>query len=44
MVKIFMTEIHGESHPVSMRILVTYLTTRYFTCDFSCKRTASETT
>ena len=36
-VKIFMTEIHGESHPISMRILVTHLTTWYFTCDFSRK-------
>ena len=40
----FMTEIHGESHPVSMRILVMYLTTWYFTHDFSCKRVPSETT
>ena len=31
MVTIFVTEIHGESHPVSMRIPVTY-----FTHDFSC--------
>ena len=29
-----MTEIHGESHPVSMRIPVTYLATQYVTCDF----------
>ena len=44
MVKIFMTEIHGESHPVSTGIPVTYLTTQYFTCDFSHKRVASKTT
>ena len=36
MVKIFATEIHGESHPISTRIPVTYLATWYFTCDFSC--------
>ena len=35
MLKIFTTEIHGESHPVSMRILVTYLIASYFTRDFS---------
>ena len=44
MVKIFMTEIHGESHPVSMRILVTHLTTRYFPHEFLHKRVGSETT
>ena len=33
--KIFATEIHGEAHPISARILVTHLTTRYFTHDFS---------
>ena len=30
MVKIFVTKIHGESHPVSTNILVTYLMTQYF--------------
>ena len=35
MVKIFVTEIHGESHHVSMRILVKHLKTRYFTLAFS---------
>ena len=25
-----MTEIHGESHPISIRIPVTYLMTQYF--------------
>ena len=35
-VKFFMTEIHRESHPVSMCILAMYLTTQYFTHDFSC--------
>ena len=44
MVKFFATEIHGESHPISMYIPVTYLMTWYFPCEFSCKRTASETT
>ena len=44
MVKIFVTKIHGESHPVSTRILVTYLTTQYFLCEFSHKCAASETT
>ena len=34
MVKFFMTEIHGESHPISMHILVTYLTTQYFPMKF----------
>ena len=43
-VKFFATEIHGESHPVSMHILVTYLTTWYFSCEFSHKHIASETT
>ena len=33
-VTFFMTEIHRESHPISTRILVTYLMTRYFTHDF----------
>ena len=44
MVKFFATKIHGESHPISMRILVTYLTTRYFPCEFSHKHAVSETT
>ena len=44
MVKIFMTKIHGESHPISMCIPVTYLITQYVTCDFSCKYVARETT
>ena len=34
MVKNFATEIHGESHPISMCIPVTYLTTWYFSCKF----------
>ena len=34
MVKIFMTEIHGESHPVSMHIPVMYPMTWYFHMDF----------
>ena len=34
-VKFFVTEIHGESHPISTRIPVMHLTTQYFTCDFS---------
>ena len=42
--KFFMTEIHGESHPISMCILVTYLTTWYFSCEFSCKCIVSNTT
>ena len=29
-----MTETHGESHPVSMRIPVSHLMTWYFTRDF----------
>ena len=33
-VKSFVTEIHGESHPVSMCIPAMHVTTRYFTCDF----------
>ena len=41
---IFVTEIHGESHPVSMRILVMYLMTQYFSHEFSHKRITSETT
>ena len=44
MVKFFVTEIHGESHPVSMHILVTCLTTWYFSREFSHKCIASETT
>ena len=44
MVKIFRDQIHGESHPVSMHILVMYLTTQYFSCDFSRKHSTSETT
>ena len=44
MVKFFVTKIHGESHPVSICILLTYLTTQYFPCEFSRKRIASETT
>ena len=45
MVKIFSTtEIHGESHSISMRIPVTYLTTRYVSHEFSRKCVASETT
>ena len=44
MVKIFPTKIHGESHPISMRIPVTYLMTQYFLCEFLHKRIASETT
>ena len=39
MLKFFATKIHGESHPISM-----YLTTQYFSHDFSRKRIASETT
>ena len=35
MLKIFVTKIHGESHPVSMRILVIHLIAQYFTRDFS---------
>ena len=35
MVKFFATEIHGESHPVSMCILATHLMIQYFTHDFS---------
>ena len=34
MVKFFMTEIHGESHPISMCIPVMYLMTWKFSCDF----------
>ena len=34
MVKFFAAEIYGESHPVSMHILVTYLMTWYFSRDF----------
>ena len=44
MVKFFATEIDGESHPVSMCILVTYLMTRYFPLEFSRKCIASKTT
>ena len=44
MEKFFATEIHRESHPVSMHIPVTYLTTQYFSCKFSRKCVASETT
>ena len=33
--KIFVAEIHGESHLVSTRILVTHLIAWYFTRDFS---------
>ena len=40
----FMTKTHRESHPVSMHILVTYLMTQYFSCKFSGKYIASETT
>ena len=29
-----MTKIHGESHPISMRILVMYLMTQYFHVNF----------
>ena len=43
-VKSFATEIHGEFYPISMRILVTYLTTWYFSLEFSHKCIASETT
>ena len=43
-VKIFATEIHGESHPVSMHIPVTYLMTWYISCKFSHKRVVSKTT
>ena len=39
MLNFFATKIHGESHPISM-----YLTTQYFSHDFSRKRIASETT
>ena len=35
MVKIFHDQIHGESHPISMHILVIHLIARYFTRDFS---------
>ena len=44
MVKVFMTKIHGESQPISMRIPVMYLTSWYFSHDFSRKCIASETT
>ena len=44
MVEIFMIEIHRESHPISMCILVTYLMTWYFSRDFSHKHVTSETT
>ena len=44
MVKFSMTKIHRESHPVSTHILVMYLTTWYFTREFSRKWVASETT
>ena len=44
MVKFFVTELHGESHPVSMHIPVMYLTTWYYSCKFSCEYIASETT
>ena len=44
MVKIFVTEIHRESHPVSMCIPVMYLMTQYISHKFSCKHVASETT
>ena len=44
MEKIFATKIHGESHPVSTCIPVTYQMTQYFPRDFSHKRVASETT
>ena len=39
-----MTKIHGESHPVSMHIPVMYFMTWYFSCEFSHKCIASETT
>ena len=42
--RFFATEIHRESHPISMRIPVTYLMTWYFSCEFSHKRIASKTT
>ena len=44
MVNFFVTEIHRESHPISMGILVTYLTIWYFSRKFSHKRIASKTT
>ena len=44
MVKIFVTKINGESHPISMCIPVTYLMTWYFSREFACKRVASKTT
>ena len=39
-----MTQTHGESHPISTHIPVMYLTTQYFSHEFSRKRIASETT
>ena len=44
MVILLATEIHGESHPVSMHIPVMYLTTWYFSHKFSHKYIASKTT
>ena len=44
MVKFFVTEIHGESHPVSMHIPVMFPMTQYFSHEFSCKCIASKTT
>ena len=41
---VFVTEIHRESHPVSMCILVMYLMTWYFSHKCSCKCVAGETT
>ena len=35
MVKFFTTEIHGESHPISVHIPVMYLTAQYFAHEFS---------
>ena len=42
--KVFATKIHGGSHPISMRIPVTYLTTQYLSHEFSHKHFANETT
>ena len=44
MAKLFMTEIHRESHPISMCIPVMYLMTQYISCEFSHKCIASEST
>ena len=44
MVKIFVTAIHRESHPISTCIPVMYLTTQYLSCEILHKCIANETT